>query len=143
MVRPSLRLFTSLLTILKPLREHCVCKKAYNPDRCLYLCDNCQTWLHDDCLEEQSLKKAFAKYERDNPGVSPKSSSSKSSGKNSRRGRKKSKAAVPSNPWDGILEAAIEAAPKKTGVQIVVRDSNDKIQLVDEGRCLKCQNKLT
>jgi hypothetical protein len=43
------------------LREHCSCKKYYNPDATMLACPNtnCRTWLHSECIMDAVLTQTY------------------------------------------------------------------------------------
>ncbi|KAF8469671.1 hypothetical protein BDZ91DRAFT_720681 [Kalaharituber pfeilii] len=46
---------------LMEVREHCKCHRYYNPDKLMYGCPHCKTWLHEECVQEDIKRKAYAK----------------------------------------------------------------------------------
>ncbi|KAG9246669.1 hypothetical protein BJ878DRAFT_416463 [Calycina marina] len=48
---------------LSSIREHCICRGHFNPEVVMEICDNpkCRIWLHDDCIIDSVLRKAWQK----------------------------------------------------------------------------------
>ncbi|RPB27182.1 hypothetical protein L211DRAFT_612925 [Terfezia boudieri ATCC MYA-4762] len=46
---------------LMEVREHCKCHRYYNPDKLMYGCPHCKTWLHEECVQEEIKRNSYAK----------------------------------------------------------------------------------
>ena len=48
------------LTLSKEPRQHCICKKPYNPDTTMFWCERCKVWEHEKCLAD-AIRKDYLK----------------------------------------------------------------------------------
>ncbi|EPS38407.1 hypothetical protein H072_7852 [Dactylellina haptotyla CBS 200.50] len=135
--RQQLDYMTNQLSTPKPI---CICSRPHNPDGIILECSSCKTWLHDECITTDAVKRhnkrGFAKTEKSksNPNIM--------SPKPLRKGPKKEpsiepniESSVAAVVFDGRLR--IKEEPKGND-----RDSDsglDTNTIIDEEiRCLNC-----
>lgn len=44
--------------VLSAPREHCVCRRPFNPDRLLIACGSCKLWMHAECIVADAVQRA-------------------------------------------------------------------------------------
>ncbi|KAL7269341.1 hypothetical protein RUND412_008004 [Rhizina undulata] len=52
-------LMRSNVSTPQEVREHCRCHRYYNPDKLMYGCPHCKTWLHEECIIDDVRQKLY------------------------------------------------------------------------------------
>ncbi|KAI9698395.1 MAG: hypothetical protein M1836_003975 [Candelina mexicana] len=104
---------------ISALRPRCVCKQPMNPDKLLMACSNedCEMWLHEDCIIEDTLTKTFDRL----VGKTTTDDTDKKSAK------RKSGAGAVGKPqkasYSGLFEARIDQGVEKdTPIRVAITD---------------------